>query len=348
MKQIEHAARNLLIETGNALPGIWEAFMLARAAHVFPAGVFVDDVCAGEALVAAGKAWGGAAFIDMAKKWPQADAAQRVSTFATLASWRMSQGIYRFDPALYGPLVDTPFDGSIPADVLLRLPQWCVYIETPGMTMPRKTGGNTPIHGVFARLDSDLQHRFSLAMAFVVEHEGALWMVHQNVPLQGTLSTSISSVFAEWGIDDPHGVAVVKAYTAPVLNLLLYLCAEGAEIDGKRGQPGNPAPRKTRRDGLKLFAADGPATWDVGVRIGAALRRAYQSSETAQGGTHAGPRPHIRRAHWHGFRSGPRLRPDGSEIPAALRKFDLRWLPPIPVNLTDAGELPATIKPVKG
>ena len=79
-------------------------------------------------------------------------------------------------------------------------------------------------------------------------------------------------------------------------------------------------------------------TWDVGVRLGAALRRAYQAAQTGGTDTHAGPRAHIRRAHWHGFWSGPR---EGE------RRFDLRWLPPIPVNVEDVGELPFTVRPVR-
>ena len=40
-------------------------------------------------------------------------------------------------------------------------------------------------------------------------------------------------------------------------------------------------------------------------------------------------------------------REDGTAIPASERPFNLRWLPPIPVNLDDPDGLPATIRPVK-
>lgn len=80
-------------------------------------------------------------------------------------------------------------------------------------------------------------------------------------------------------------------------------------------------------------------TWDVGLRIGAALRRAHdaESSEGAGSGTHARPRAHIRRAHWHTFWTGPR---DGDRVAR------VKWLPPIPVNVGDS-DLPATVVPVK-
>ena len=130
------------------------------------------------------------------------------------------------------------------------------------------------------------------------------------------------------------------------MSLLLYLCSASGDISG-HGVPSNPVPIKTRRGGFKLFPADGPKTWDVGVRMGAALRVAYELAQTQVEAMGASPRGHVRRAHWHGFRSGPRLREDGSEIPVEQRKFDLRWLPPIAVNLPDISELPSTIKRVK-
>jgi hypothetical protein len=99
--------------------------------------------------------------------------------------------------------------------------------------------------------------------------------------------------------------------------------------------PEKPQPKRTKH-GWRLFPADKPATWDVGARIGAALRKASTTSEPG-GGTHAGPRPHIRRAHWHTFLVG-----------ADRQTRRLRWLPPIPVNLDAIEDLPATIKPVRG
>ena len=94
-----------------------------------------------------------------------------------------------------------------------------------------------------------------------------------------------------------------------------------------------------------MFPADGPRTWDVGVRLGAALRRAYHDREVG-GDAHAGPRGHIRRAHWHMILSGARLTADGAPIAPEKRRRDLRWLPPIAVNLESVDDLPATVRRV--
>lgn len=58
------------------------------------------------------------------------DAAQ-VSILGALAAWRMTQSIYRFDPNVFAAVWETPIEGDLPVDMLYRLPEWCVYVETP-------------------------------------------------------------------------------------------------------------------------------------------------------------------------------------------------------------------------
>lgn len=143
-----------------------------------------------------------------------------------------------------------------------------------------------------------------------------------------------------------HGVEQITGSVAPLVSLLLYLCADpDITRRGTPATPSNPQPVRTRRDGWRLFPADGPAEWDVGVRLGAALRAANERSHSG-GETGRHVRAHVRRAHWHTMISGPRLREDKSEIPAAQRKRDLRWLPPIPVNVDDYDAMPAVVRPV--
>jgi hypothetical protein len=66
---------------------------------------------------------------------------------SALCAWRMGKGIYRFDPDLLQELWETPVAGEIPGAILLRLPEWCVYLELPG----RALGKDMPIQGCFAR-----------------------------------------------------------------------------------------------------------------------------------------------------------------------------------------------------
>ena len=73
-----------------------------------------------------------------------------VARLAALGAWRVTQGIYRFDPDLYLAIIETSVDGDLPHDVLYRMPEWCVYVETPGMLWL-----GVQLHGFFAHLESD-------------------------------------------------------------------------------------------------------------------------------------------------------------------------------------------------
>jgi hypothetical protein len=65
----------------------------------------------------------------------------------------------------------------------------------------------------------------------------------------------------------------------PLVSLVLYVCSQASEIGEPGRQPHRPEAKRTKR-GLQHFPADKPTTWDVGVRLGAALRRAYQTEQS--------------------------------------------------------------------
>jgi hypothetical protein len=269
------------------------------------------------------------------------DLVRPAAELQVFAAWRMTKGIYRFDPDLAAALMATEITGDIPAEPLARLPEWCVYVETPGLDTPLLGGGTTPVHGVFALLDGTAQGARLLTMA--LDTDAQLAMTHLALGLP--LAESLARREAQWRENCRRGIATewhagaeaaAAALLTKVLGLLLYLCSEAPEIDGS-GHPGNPAPKRTK-EGWRLFAADQSRTWDVGVRIGAALRLAREEPRSGEpgGGSHAGPRPHLRRAHWHTYRVGK-----------GRTEAVLRWLPPIPVNLEAGEALPAVVHPVK-
>lgn len=273
--------------------------------------------------------------------------AREASIVATLSAWRMTQGIYRYDAALYPALIDTPIDGELPAAIIQHLPEWCVYIETPDLVVPT-TAGEIPLRGSYVWLDRARGAGHDI-LTLVLDAEGAdLTVTH--VPLIGTMQQALASITAEWRSAfargnapnlPPEGFEVMARMTlTPLVSLVLYLCAEASDITGRKGAPKNPEPVRTRRSGMRLFATAGPTTWDVGVRIGAALRRAYQREETEriESGRHV--RAHVRRSHWHTFVAGPRKEPE-------RQRRSLKWLPPIGVAISDYDELPAVIRGVE-
>jgi hypothetical protein len=237
-----------------------------------------------------------------------------------LATWRVTQGIYRFDPAVYEAVRGTPLTGDIPDEVLYRLPEWCVYVETPGLSGQ---------HGFFAHLEHDHSGRPELRLLLDTDemlvpvpiHLGKLSLAHAVASAEHEALQQAQ----QWGLPfhleqlRPNEARGWAAELAPMVNLLLYVCTQASEISNGNRRPALPVPKQTRHHGKRFFPPDSPTTWDVGIRIGNALRAALKNGQTGVTHPHAGPRAHIRRAHWHGYWCGR----------DETRRFELRWMPPI-------------------
>lgn len=259
---------------------------------------------------------------------------QEVAILCALSSWRPTQGIYRFDPDLYEELLDMPLTGDLPFEILYQLPEWCVYVETPHLEH---------YYGFFACLD---YHSYAgdpeIGLFIVCDRSDGFYadvLPFSKAPLAEIVEASCTTDGVVHGL----GLADKLEVYQRTISLLLYLCASNAEIGRSGKRPALPSPRKTK-DGWRLFSPDKPTTWDVGFRIGAALRRAKEEAEQAHEQAllirRSAKRPHIRRAHWHAFWHGPRTEPE-------TRVLKLHWLHPIAVKVESVEDLPAVIRPVK-
>jgi len=266
-----------------------------------------------------------------------------IEVVGTMAAWRPTQGIYRFAPNLLDELWDTPVTGDLPAELLHRLPEWCVYVEL---------GRATPIgviHGAWARIGYDVDSRKEV-LDFLIDRDRAEPKL-VRLPFIGTLEQSLDvlrrAVRARFRGDAFRLMTAEMQFmeerllVEPVLSVVLYLCSANAEIES-RGRPHprvRPKPSRRRSGELRWIAADEPTIWATGTRLGAALRRANERVKAEPAGDGA-PRvvPHIRRAHWHTYWRGAINSPE--------RHRELRWLPPIAVNLDDDAPPVATVRPV--
>jgi len=289
-----------------------------------------------------------------------------VARLAALGAWRMTKGIYRFDPDLFAELWEAPYEGPITLEPLRHLPEWAVYVETPNAE-------KTPYrpHGFFALLEHDLNsgHDELYLVWDIDDPEGNPRLEHVVLHLnEPTLADALRASTAE-GLEllkrsEPAARAALEAQlevpleealarsidfhqdlAGRAVSLLYYLILSrdlAPTAAGQPPRPHRPTPKRTRR-GPRLFAANTPQTWEVGVRYGRALRAyrtaAGRSTSTSGAGR---KRPHVRRAHWHGYWTGPRDDPQ-------KRRLELRWLTPILVGAkeNDLEELPAVIWPVK-
>lgn len=274
--------------------------------------------------------------------------AHEACDLAGYAAWRVTQGVFRFDPTLATALAQTPLTGDLPVTALTHLPHWCTYIETPGRTMPKMDGNDTELHGFFAWTNwygADDPVELMLGMDTERPHPELPVSV---VPLVGTLEESIRAVqasceerYASGLLQRGPSAGFVESGNrlSPLIALLLYLCADNAEIGDGSTPPAKPQMKKTKQ-GWRLFPPQTATAWDVGVRIGAAIRHAEERDPGIGhlAGERPRPRAHIRRAHWATYWTGPR---SGEQTPV------VRWLPPIPVNVEDVEAMPVTVRPIE-
>lgn len=193
-----------------------------------------------------------------------------VNMLATLAGWRCTQGIYRFDPTLYDALIATPVEGKLPTELLSRLPEWTVYIETPGLRW-----ANEPLLGVFAQVGNLPGGAESLTLVAHLDNADR-YVSGVCIRLdQETIEASLEAVYSRRATAgmafDGLDLTTLHRVVPGVLSLLLYLCSEAAEVGHGARLPSRPAPRRTKK-GTRMFPAERQTAWDVGVRLGSALR----------------------------------------------------------------------------
>ena len=173
---------------------------------------------------------------------------------AALGTWRYTQGIYRFDNELYNALITTEINSDLPTEVLLRLKEWCVYIETPE---------HPDFHGFFAHLEHDIKTGHP-ELRLLIDYEDCLkpiilhlgeWNV--EMALEKSIQTSIAN---QRHHNFPATLTEATEYFAPLLietdasiakqclSLLLYLCSEEPEIDPVGNElPKSPKPKKVKK-----------------------------------------------------------------------------------------------------
>ena len=271
---------------------------------------------------------------------------KKLSELTAAILWSQTKAVYRYDPEMARALTECSLTGHVPAEILYRLPFYCVYIHSPMMVYDREA------EGFFAWMEYDVNHKTpELRLLFL--HKDDSTTSFPVILGGGTLDESNETLFrsaiergappamyamqsGEMSDYTKQALDNTKKMIVPAINLLMYLCADEADIkqaSRRRVVASHELPKES-------------TAWDVGVRIGAALRGKKSggaavnhevSSEDAISAKSGSPRAHMRRAHWHHFWTGPR---DGE------RKLILRWLHPVLVG--DASEdLPTVVRDVE-
>ena len=80
------------------------------------------------------------------------DSINDIGIVAALSAWRAGKSLYLFDPTIYNSLITGGMTGNLPSEFLYKLPEWCVYVKTPG-----KSFRDTTVYGFFAHLNLDIE-----------------------------------------------------------------------------------------------------------------------------------------------------------------------------------------------
>ena len=245
--------------------------------------------------------------------------------------WRESRVIYQYDPDLADVLMaqDSP---DIPCDTLHHLPQWCTCIT--GFDRAGK------LVALYAAVEYGI-------LCLTWQHASGLVQM-DALPLgEGDAGQTFARVMDALEDTLPQGMVdqykrKARARINRGVNLLLYLCADNAELHTSHPRP----PRvSTPRDPAASARPTRPLTYDVGVRIGAAIRTAQHDAEAAAGqldrapsASRTSPTPHVRRGHYATYWTG-----SGRKVPI------VRWIEPllIGVRKADSG-ITTTVRPVQG
>lgn len=247
-----------------------------------------------------------------------------VSAIGALAAWRPTQGVYRYDHDMLAALWATPLEGRLPDELFYRLPEWCVYVEAGGRACL-----DGELYGFFAHMEWDSNSGHP-ELRLLLDMESGLIPIPIHLGGGAGIREALeATVFearrhaADAGIN-ASGLKMAWAQAganaiAPLISLLLYLCSQEPEItlpNNPGALPGNPALKKIKGGNIITPPAPGPRLWRGGEKIGGQLRAASVAVRRLD--ERQAPRPHIRRAHWHTYRVGPR----------AGYRLELRWIAP--------------------
>lgn len=246
---------------------------------------------------------------------------EEMSAIPFVTLWRESRVIYRYDAELADILMAQELP-KVPCESLLRLPQWCVCITDFDRTRN--------VVALYAVVDKG---RIVILWQY---NDGGILM--DMFPVHGNQGQAVTSMLSEellQKISEANRELMTKS-----INLLLYLCAENAEVHTDRPRP----PRiSTPKDPDVTELPTRPTVYDVGTRIGAAIREAASANKERdvseggrQSGKHASPIPHVRRAHYSTYWTG-----EGRTTPV------VRWIEPVLVGVRGInGDIPTAIRPV--
>lgn len=250
-------------------------------------------------------------------------AAELFTSYLIPNKWAANKQVYKFDSELELALADSE-EIKLPVRILDRLPYQTFYLEFAEDGIFREN-----FHGVFVnivregngyllyaeRIKEDGRVMFGKAALVPNDDEDGVFIFDKN---------DFSCDESDRNVDWPE-------FCFYMLNAILYLCADNAEIQESSVTKNTYHPSGRIKNKFSEIRQ-----WECGYRYGLEIRsqkKQKKSSDNCREQTSElnirikrSLPAHIRRAHWHHFWIGPR---NGE------RKLILHWIPPVYVSGTE-------------
>ena len=250
-------------------------------------------------------------------------AAELFSSYLMPNKWAANKQVYKFDSELELALADSE-EIKLPVRILDRLAYQTFYLEFCEDGIFRKN-----FHGAFIniirkengyllyteRVKEDGRVMFGKAALVPNDNEDGIFIFDKN-----DFSCDESDRNVDW-----------TEFCFYMLNALLYLCADNAEIQESSVTKNTYHPSGRIKNKFSEIRQ-----WECGYRYGSEIRsqkKQKKSSDNCKGQTSElnirvkrSLSAHTRRAHWHHYWTGPM---NGE------RKLILHWIPPVYVSGTE-------------
>lgn len=273
---------------------------------------------------------------ELGKFYPHSNITQQhvyhnLFTNASAHVWATYKQVYCFDTDFFKELTKTESLNIYPT-LLQRLPYPTFYIETTDI-LP-------DCHGVMISVDQQSDFKLNLMFHYFLYHPEKRFEVQgYHINLRPDMLQYDKQIpYYEYDSErlQKHlqtSNQTLHTATMFCLQAMTYLCSKQPDIiENPEQQRIYKKPTKVRNKYSEI------RKWDVGIRIGTAFRQQRKQNQSVSNGhTGSKKRPHVRRAHWHRYRTGK-----------GRMNLELRWIEPVFIgNPKDNVATKHAVKPQK-
>lgn len=264
-------------------------------------------------------------------------------SLAMFATWRLKPYVFEIDDDLFEQIKKSPIPFESPVSIFDNLPAWAVYVQLSNHELSIYTPAHEIIklkcYGFWAYKAYSGEQLWLYMYPHVSQDD-----MTKTVNIQKFLPTSFLIINEKLDLFESLKKALEKMmdkkqeqHIPPeiwdmhlnnsrlFLSALLLLCVERPQIEDSSLNEVDiaslshlpPIHPKTKR----FIAPNEPTKFFIGRRLGGQIR-AFKAQESKGMPTGVTMQPHVRQAHWHGYRYGE-----------GRKQFKLTFLPPIFVNM---------------